>query len=78
MNTAVPVQIIASGNPLCFAPEAGMVPRCLDPAEVLATKGAAPIEAWQSQDCSSIDGSGSLTEALSGWFHPAELQSLPP
>jgi hypothetical protein len=60
MNTAPPVQIIASGNPLCFTPEAGMAPCCLDPAEALATKGATPIEASQSEGCSSIDGSRSL------------------
>jgi hypothetical protein len=78
MNWAPPVQIIASGNPLCFTPEAGMAPCCLDPAEVLATKGATPIEASQSEGCCSMDASQSLTEALSGRLHPAELQSLPP
>ena len=78
MNTGLPVLIIASGNPLCFTPEAGMAPCCLDRSEVLATKGAPPIEAWQREGGSSIDDYGSLTEALPERLHPAELQRLPP
>jgi len=78
MNTAVPVKLIASGNPLCFAPGAGMALCCLGPVEVLAAKGATPVEALQTEGCSSIGGGRSLAEALSGGLHPAELQSLSP
>jgi hypothetical protein len=78
MNTAAPVQIIASGNPLCFAPEAGMAACCLDTAKILATEAAVPIEALESEGCNPIDGSGGLTKALSGRLHPAEIQRLPP
>jgi hypothetical protein len=49
MKSARPVQIMTRENRFGFTPESGMVPCCLDPADVLAPHGAAPMELLQNK-----------------------------
>lgn len=63
MNIARPVQIMASENPFGFMSESGMAPCCLDPADVLATQGAAPIELLQNKPARQ-NGSNATSASL--------------
>ena len=64
MKNARPVQIMASENPFGFMPESGMAPCCLDPADVLATQGAAPIELLQNKACTPNDSNATSASLL--------------
>jgi hypothetical protein len=77
MKNARPVQIRASENPFGFMPESGMAPCCLDPADVLATQGAAPIELLQNKACTLKRLPCNLSEPLAGWPQGTEMRSLP-
>jgi hypothetical protein len=76
MNTAAPVQLIASDNPLCFTPEAGMASCCLDAARTLAPTGANALGALQTSGSGANGSARNPRQAQSGELRPAEIHCL--